>query len=288
MKMIHDILQYRNYVCSRIFESLGVLMLLYELMSIVTPVENLTLCHKLMIFISIVFVSLFYAICGLLWPKKELTLNINKRTHFVIKQGDIMKENGMRIIPVNEYFDTHLGDGIINENSLHGKFLQSHVERIPKLRQMIDEQLASLTPLPENRKRKMLPGLPNKRYPLGSCVRIEDGSSCYLLVAVTRFNKYEHVEVSTEEFPEIIRKLFNGIEQLHDGRPVYLPLIGSGISGYELTNMQILYIIVQAAHLANSLSITNGLHLYVYGDEQMKSINLNVIKYLFSRWTTLK
>lgn len=74
-----------------------------------------------MIFISIVFVSLFYAICGLLWPKKELTLDINKRTHFVIKQGDIMKENGMRIIPVNEYFDTHLGDGIINENSLHWK-----------------------------------------------------------------------------------------------------------------------------------------------------------------------
>lgn len=288
MKKIKELWQYRYYVGSRILESLGVLMLLYELLIIIAPIESFISSHKLCLFIGIVLICLFYSIYGLLFPQKELTLNINKRTRLVIRRGDLMESNGLLVIPVNEYFDTHLGDGIINEYSLHGQLLTRYNEKIPDLRKKIDKELEAVTPLPVNRIRTMVDGLPNRRYPLGTCVRIVDGDSSYLLVAVTRFNKYEHVDVSTEEFPEIIRKMFNGIEQLYDGRPVYLPLVGSGIAGYELTNMQIMYIIVQAADMANRLSLTNGLYLYVYGDEQMRSINLSVIKYLYHRWKTLK
>ncbi len=288
MKKISEIWHYRYYVGSRILESLGVLMLLYELLIIVAPIEDFIPGHKVCLFTGIVLLCLFYSIYGLLFPQKELSLNINKRTRLVIRQGDLMTSDGLLVIPVNEYFDTHLGDGIINKNSLHGKLLTRYDGKIPDLRKKIDKELATLTPLPVNRRRVMVAGLPNRRYPLGTCVRIVDGNSCFLLVATTRFNENEHVDVSTEEFPEIIRKMFNGIEQLYDGRPVYLPLVGSGISGYELTNMQIMYIIVQAADMANRLSLTNGLHLYVFSDEQMKSINLNVIKYLYHRWKTLK
>ena len=229
-----------------------------------------------------------YAWCSLFRKKEALTIDINKRTRLKIEKGNIMDANGIRVIPVNEYFDTHLGDGIIKESSLHGQLLSKYTDRISELRKLIDEQLGKMEPLPSNRVRTLVSGLPQKRYPLGTCVRLFLDSDCYLLVATTRFNANEHVDVSAEEFPEVIRKMFNGIEQLHDGNAVYVPLVGSGISGYELSNMQILNTIVQAAHNASRLSLTNGLYLYIYSDEQMDSINLSIIKYLYNRWITLK
>ena len=288
IKKIREIWHYRRYISTRFLASLGFMMLIYELFKLISPINVILSNNSIYVFCIILLICVFYSIYGLFFPKKNITLDINKRTKLTIKQGNILDADGLKIIPVNEYFDTHLGDGIINENSIHGQFLSLYKARITELRQKIDEQLNFLAPLPIIRERTIVSGLPNNRYPLGSCVRIKIDNSSYLLIAVTRFNKYEHVEVSTEEFPEIIRKMFNGIEQLHDGMSVYLPLVGNGISGYELTDMQIIYVIVQAANMANKLSLTNGIYLYVFSKEQIKSINLNVIKYLYNRWKTLK
>ena len=134
----------------------------------------------------------------------------------------------------------------------------------------------------------MVAGLPQKRYPLGTCVRFMDGGRIFNLVAVTRFNKDEHVDVSAEEYPEVIRKMYNGIENLHNGNAVYMPLVGGGISGYQLEKMQLLMSMVQAAHNANTLAIVNGMYICIYKEEEWQSINLNVIEYLYNRWKTLK
>lgn len=288
MSKLGEIWHYRFYAFSRLFKSLSVLIIFYQLLDVICPLEQAPPILKIIALCLIVFVCILYSVSSLLFPPKEVTLDINKKTQLLIKQGDVMKAQGVKVIPVNEYFDTHKGDGIVNEKSLHGQFLSYYDGRIDELRKKIDKQLDLLVQLPWNRTRTMVSGLPQRRYPLGSCVKILDGESCFLLVAVTRFDKYEHVDVSTEEFPEVIRKMFNGIEQLHDGMPVFLPLIGSGLSGYNLTNMQIMYLIVQAAQLANRLSLTNGIYLCIYDEKQMKSINLSVIKYLYNRWKKLK
>lgn len=285
-KVLKTILQYKLLLGTRFMEALGVLMLIYELLSLVDSWN--AYLSTIWIFIAIVFISFGYACLSIFKKRKTLTIEINTRTQMTIEKGDIMNADGVKVIPVNEYFDTHLGDGIIKETSLHGQFLSRYKERIPELRTIIDEQLSHIDPLPTIRTRTMVEGLPQQRYPLGTCVRVIIDEQYYLLVAITRFNAYEHVEVSSEEFPEIVRKMFNGIEQLNNGNAVYMPLVGSGISGYELTNMQILNTIVQAAHNANRLCLTNGLYLYLYDDKQIDSINLNVIKYLYDRWITLK
>lgn len=287
MKTISIIWQYRYYVFSRFFESLAFLMLLYELLILIKPFDNIVSTHRICTVIIIILICLLYALYGLFRSPKSISLEINKRTQLTIKEGNLMEAKGVKIIPVNDYFDTHLGDGIINKGSLHGQLLSMFQGRIPELREKIDKQLESYQPLPKNRERTKEFDLPSKRYPLGTCIRIPEGDDIYLLVATTRFNKNEHVDVITEEFPEVIRRMFNGIEQLHDGEPVYIPLVGGGISGYDLTNMQIIMTIVQAAHLAKKLCITKGLYLYIYGDKKNNSINLNIIKYLYQRWKTL-
>ena len=288
-KVLETMWQYKLLLGTKFIEALGILMLLYELFSLIFKPNYLESdCLRIGIFIILVLLCVVYAWYSVFHKKEKMVICISKRTDMTIEKGNILNADGMKVIPVNEYFDTHLGDGIINGTSIHGQFLTQYKDHISELRRKIDEQLSKIDPLPSNRIRTMVDGLPQKRYPLGTCVRIIINKQVYLLVATTRFNSNEHVEVSAEEFPEVIRKMFNGIELLHDGNAVFLPLVGSGISGYDLTNMQILNTIVQAAYNANKLSLTNGLYLYLYGNKQIDSINLNVIKYLYDRWITLK
>ncbi len=290
MDALKKLWQYRALVCSKLMDALGFLMLLWAIIDIMVPEDDLSSGWRMGIIALIVVACFMYALWKFFNHPASLDLEINKRTKLTIEKGDMFKasENAVCIIPVNEYFDTHLGDGIIQENSVHGAFLRMYKDRIPKLRLAIDKELESKQALPKNRTRTMVAGLPQKRYPLGTCVRFMDGGRIFILVAVTRFNKDEHVDVSAEEYPEVIRKMYNGIENLHNGNAVYMPLVGGGISGYQLEKMQLLMSMVQAAHNANTLAITNGMHICIYKEEEWQSINLNVIEYLYNRWKTLK
>lgn len=290
MDRVKKLWQYRAFVCSNFLDALGIMMLLWSVLAILIPEECLSSLGRWCVLGFIVLISIGWAIFKLFNRPVKLELEINKRTKLTIEKGDVftLSEKGACVIPVNEYFDTHLGDGIINSKSVHGQFLSIFSDKLPKWRRDIDNQLSKKEELPKYRQRDLIEGLPQSRYPLGTCVRIIDGERIFILVAVTRFNKEEHVDVAAEEYPEVIRKMFNGIENLQDGKTVYIPLIGSGIAGYQLNEMQMLNTIVQAAHNADKLAITNGIHICIYGEEMWNKLNLNVIEYLYNRWKTLK
>lgn len=287
--MSNTIIHFWKPILTEFLASIGTLFLIWEVACLILPwLYAPSTCCKIIVGIFILLLSGLYAWYQILRKPKSLKLEINKRTSLYVKKENLMAVNGVKVIPVNEYFDTHNGDGIINPSSLHGQFLSLFDGRIEELRQKIEDQLSKMQPLPSNRQRSMVSDLPQVRYPLGTCIRITDNGNTYMLVAVTRFDQNEHVDVATEEYPEIIRKMYNGIEHFQDGDPVYLPLIGSGISGYQLTSMQILNTLVQMAHNADRLAVTKGIHICIYDDKQMDSLNLNIIEYLYNRWKTLK
>lgn len=289
-KVLMQIWQYKAFVCSNFLDALGLIMLFWSVLAILIPEECLSSFGRGCIIGVIVLVGIGWAIFKLFNRPSKLELEINKRTKLTIEKGDVFasSEKGVCVIPVNEYFDTHLGDGIVNPQSVHGQFLFKFSDKLPKWRRDIDNQLSKIEELPKIRHRDLVEGLPQSRYPLGTCVRIIDEERIFILVAVARFNRDEHVDVAAEEYPEVIRKMYNGIENLQDGKAVYLPLVGSGISGYQLNEMQMLNTIVQAAHNADKLAITNGIHICIYGEEMWNKLNLNVIEYLFNRWKSLK
>lgn len=287
--MSNTIIHFWKPILTEFLASIGTLFLIWEVACLILPwLYAPSTCCKIIVGIFILLLSGLYAWYQILRKPKSLKLEINRRTNLYIQKENLMAVNGVKVIPVNEYFDTHNGDGIIKPSSLHGQLIALFDGRIDELKQKIEEQLSQMEPLPSNRQRTMVPGLPQVRYPLGTCIRITDNDNIYMLVAVTRFDQNEHVDVATEEYPEIIRKMYNGIEHLQDGNPVYLPLIGSGISGYQLTSMQILNTLVQMAHNADRLAVTKGIHICIYDDKQMDSLNLNIIEYLYNRWKTLK
>lgn len=288
-KLVLLIIQYRNVLFTNFLAAIGVLMTLKEVLSLfIDEVSPFSKNLRPIEAIAIVAISIIYAGFSVFRKREKITFDINKRTTLTIKMADLLTAPGVRVIPVNEYFDTHNGDGIINPTSLHGKFNDLFSNDISKLQEQINKELSAIAPIPHGRKRTMIPNLPQKRYPLGTCIRVHHNADTYILVAITRFNEYEHVEVKSEEYPEIVRKMFNGINQLHNGEPVYIPLIGSGISGYQLTDMQMTNTIIQTAYNSNGLTITKGITLCIYNNIQLKKLNLNILKYLFNRWKTLK
>ncbi|MGM3372103.1 macro domain-containing protein, partial [Escherichia coli] len=77
------------------------------------------------------------------WKKANKLRSIEidiEGTTVCIKSGDIFKENGLKAIAFNEYFDTLVDNKIINEVSLNGIFLKEKLDiDISELDQKINE-----------------------------------------------------------------------------------------------------------------------------------------------------
>lgn len=279
---------YMKVLASKFLERLGALLLIWEVAQLLIPRLGDSSCCKVTVGIIILVISILLSIRAVYCKKEKITLEINKRTKITIGKRDLMSSEGVRVIPVNEYFDTHNGDGIINPKSLHGELISIFSDDLDDLKRQIRNGLTNVMPLKSERVRDMVPDLPQDRYPLGTCVRVRKDNQYYILVAITRFDANEHVDVSTEEYPEVVRKMINGIEELNNGETVNLSLVGSGISGYQLTNMQLLTSVIQAASNANKLAVTKGMYLCIKDDEQLNTLNLNIIKYWFNNWINLR
>lgn len=73
--------------------------------------------------VYVVFLSVIYIF---LWIRANRLRQIDIKigiTTVVIKSGDIFKEDGLKAIAFNEYFDTRVDDKIIAKKSLNGQFI---------------------------------------------------------------------------------------------------------------------------------------------------------------------
>lgn len=280
MQFFNDISHYWKPLGGRMLVCLGALLSVQEVLDNIASLD----CLKPRLPIGIIILSVVYALYPIVNKKDSMSFQINKRTRITVKYGDLFSERGIQVIPVNEFFDTHLGDGIIAEDTLHGIFLKKHDQQTKALERQIRAELQKMPSIGGERKRTKVAGLPTKRYPLGTCIRITVNGQTYILVAVTRFNSNEHVEVNEAEYPAIAQQLFYYIEQLNDARKVCMPLIGGGQAGFQLSPMQMLNMLLQAALLSKRLSVVKGIDIVLYGEDIREEINLNILKYLFNRW----
>ena len=278
---------YWRLLLTRFFAALAVSLTVKNILFFIPCAKCFIECYGVWIFVLIIAGSLLYAL-SILWCKpNKLSLDLTKTTKLTVSFGDLFAKEGIKVIPVNEYFDTHLGDGIVAPNTIHGLFLKKYEGQIPRIASMIRKELEKKKPLSARyRKRDMVKDLPETPYPLGTCIRLIIDHKKYLLVAVTRFNENEHVDINLPEYPIVIQKLFYEMEQLSDANPVYLPLIGGGQAGVKLTKMQLLNTIIRAGQ-NSEVSIYGGVHVILYGDELKKEINLNIIEHLFKCWKGL-
>ena len=76
--------------------------------------------------------------------KKKINIRITEIFQLTVEEANLFDQKGVMVIPVNDYFDTHVGDGIIDPKSVHGQFINKLFNnRLDELDQKIANSLKS-------------------------------------------------------------------------------------------------------------------------------------------------
>ena len=200
--------------------------------------------------------------------KKKAKLTINNTTVF-INEGDIFQQNGLKIIPFNEYFDTIVDDKLISSNSLNGIYIKNYVQDLKKLDAAIrnDKRLRNLCEVIDE---KRLSGKKWK-YPLGSVYK----NGKYLLLAFSKFDKDNRAYLDKSDFLECLLNMWNEIDICYSAYDVYIPLLGTGITrfqGVNLTEQELLELLLISLRLSN-IKFKSDISIIIH-ESKIENINL--------------
>ena len=178
------------------------------------------------------------------------------------------------MIPVNEFFDSKLGEPV-SRQSIHGLFIsQCFGGHGTSLDTLVDESLKN-TPFdavqrPEGRQ---------KRYPIGTTAVVPVNEDRYFLVVLSKTDL--GTLKASADIPELCMALVGLWEQVRisaGGHPVAAPLLGGGLSGVGLPGTQLLQLmILSIVNETKKRKITNDIRI-ILADDRFDEINLEVIK----------
>lgn len=164
-----------------------------------------------------------------------------------IKQADLFEQNGLRLIPFNEYFDTQVDDVVIAHNTLNGIFIDKYVDSLERLQNVINNA-------PDVKGGNCRSANGKNKFPLGRIIKYDD----YLLLAFTHFDECNRAYLSHTDFEKCLIKMWQEINRVYANKPVFIPLLGSGITRFTDTPHK------DNLSLANCLLCTlkmSGIHL---------------------------
>ena len=162
-------------------------------------------------------------------PKRKITIQMpGSDSTFGIQFGDICEGRGVVVIPVNEYFDSEIGDHV-SEHSLHGKvitdILGGQSDTFDRLTyESLDYQNIQYTQVERE-------GGRTRKYPIGTVAKIDTTKGRFLLAALTETN-IENLQASatSDQLWDCLTGIWEGIRKYHNGNMVRIPLVGSGLS----------------------------------------------------------
>ena len=225
----------------------------------------------LLIIVSYTVITVIVLFFKHLRTKTEITLNICG-IKVIIKEGDIFEVSGWKLIPFNEYFDTIVDDIIIAKNSLNGKFILDYLDEdgVGELRQAIeaDDKSTLLKQYDENSSKW--------KYPLGRIKLFRE----YMLLALTRFNDQNEACTTRAEYEHALRIMWREISRTYANKPIYLPLIGTGITRFadmaQKSNQELLKCILCTLRTSNE-TINQPITILLTSDT-VSTINLYELK----------
>ena len=210
-----------------------------------------------------------------IWARAN-TKNVKKikinNTNLIIKYGDIFKQNGIKVIAFNEFFDTIVDDRIISKNSLNGIYISEY----SKGADVIDSVVMSESRLAQNiteNNVKRLNGGKTTKYKLGSICPVDDD---YFLLAFTHFDKEDRAYISAEDYISCLMHMWNELDRYYAGRYISIPLLGNGITRFnkEMKAQDLLRYIIMTFEISK-VKFGNNSSLTIVLSERLKNeINL--------------
>lgn len=164
-------------------------------------------------------------------PRCRISLKIPASDSFLeVKFGDIFKEKGVIVIPVNEYFDGCLGDHV-SEKSLHGLFIKNVLGgQSQSFYSLTESALRSI----EAEQVQRYSGR-EKKYPIGTVACVDVNNERYLLTALSHTNIDTLKAFATvHELWDCLYGTWQGARDFSNGNRINIPLMGSGLSGVGL------------------------------------------------------
>lgn len=176
------------------------------------------------------------------WKPSKVCFKIhNTDTDIEIVFGDLFEQVGLRVIPVNEFFDSEIGTPV-SAKTLHGIFIQRYfgVNSVT-FDAKISDGLHYITPATEPVKNQGK----NQRYPIGTTVALTINNDQYLAFALSKTDP-----ATCKAFCDVatmwiaLEGLWNKARIESGGDAINVPLVGSGQSGVSLPAKDLLDLII--------------------------------------------
>ncbi|MDM3062793.1 macro domain-containing protein [Citrobacter sp. CK180] len=166
---------------------------------------------------------------------REINLTIEEST-VVIKTGDIFKQEGLKVIAFNEYFDTQVDERIIAQVSLNGKFIREYCDcSVSELDAYIENYRFDSDEIKEI----------NADRPEGKKQKFEIGTICvyhdYILTALSKFNRHNEAYLTMPEYLGFLINFWDKVNRVYAQKSVSVPIFGSGltrIKGHKIIDEQ--------------------------------------------------
>ena len=166
------------------------------------------------VFLATITSLVFSYLTAVIWQwwhiKDSVTLKI-RGIKVTIRQGDIFKEKGWKVISVDDTFSTSEDDSIISHSSLHGKLIQC-------LKENGEIELLKAAITKDNRKASL------------GCVKTYND---YILLALTKLNSDDEAYTDNSIYESTLRKMWKELGRIYSGKPICLPILGDGITRFD-------------------------------------------------------
>lgn len=100
---------YWRLLINHFWASLAILLTVKNLLVLIPCIKDVIDGYGVLCLLILIVFSIIYSCCMLWWKTEHLELNLNKTTKLTVSYGDLFAQEGIKVIPVNEYFDTHWG-----------------------------------------------------------------------------------------------------------------------------------------------------------------------------------
>jgi hypothetical protein len=143
----------------------------------------------------------------------------------IIKSGDLFSEDGFKVIPFNEYFDTIVDENIIASSSLNGIYINNHLtSSVQDLDDFIIQKTDNDDVEEANVNRKL--GGKTVKYKLSTIFVFND----FILTAFAKFDSHNKAVLTMPEYIEFLINFWDRVNRVYAQKSVSVPIFGSGIT----------------------------------------------------------
>lgn len=248
---------------------------LFTVVQAVNFFDNKIKFEGVLYFSVMILLSVGFALWRVGKPSKIEVDIAHTNTVIEIVFGDLFKMDGIKIISVNEFFDSQIGKPV-SEKSLHGAFLKRSFGGHPQsFDAQIDSELANVayTDVPQKTEGK------TKAYPIGTTAVVTVNQDSYILFALT---KSDPITCKASSDVTLMWVAMHGAWQRArveaGGHDINIALIGGGLSGLGLPTRDLLNLIILSAITeTKSQEITRRIRIVLHRD-RFEDLDLRDVK----------